>query len=298
MAISLPAFPRQRTVSYNDLAPSLHLAVRAPLSPDFRIKRRIYDFFLCCVLRGELSVSIDGSAPIAVTERKMFYIPAGVWHESWVSSPSGVDYIGIHFDYFSEKTGEEITVDERNVQDACFGIEPVIAREAPFRLGTSIPVPGRTGLLLEALVNAFHDQTATYALSSRGLLLQLLAQLWQTPDREGLPDDKYGKQLAELADRIRISCSESWSNARVASWMNMHEDHAVQLFKRAFGKTPCQYLQQCRLVEAKRLLRETDLKVESIGQQTGYPDVHYFSRIFRKSVGVSPSAYRRTHHIF
>ncbi|WP_167859212.1 AraC family transcriptional regulator [Paenibacillus cymbidii] len=302
-AIDNSAFPRQKLTSYFELAPSLHLAVRAPLPPDFRIKRRIYDFFLCYVLQGELHVSIDANEPVAVPERTMVYFPAGVWHETWVASPQNVYYIGIHFDYFSETAPflpEDITVNERNVRDIRFGAEPIIDGVAPFPARTAMSLSGQSELLLDAIVNEYHNQSPTYPISSRGLLLQLFALLWKERDRQRLlsPNAKYKEQLSELAGKMELSYHEPWTNERMARILNMHEDYVPKLFKLAFGTTPFHYLQHLRLQEAKRLLRETDMKVETIGRRVGYCDLHYFSRLFHKAIGLSPSEYRKSLHVF
>jgi AraC family transcriptional regulator of arabinose operon len=48
-----------------------------------------------------------------------------------------------------------------------------------------------------------------------------------------------------------------------------------------------------RIMRAKLLLQTTPLSVATIGQQVGYDDQLYFSRVFRKRVGVSPTEYRK-----
>jgi len=47
-----------------------------------------------------------------------------------------------------------------------------------------------------------------------------------------------------------------------------------------------------RLAEARRLLRETGHTVEAIANAVGYDDVHYFSRLFTREMGVPPGRYR------
>ncbi|MBQ9251954.1 MAG: helix-turn-helix transcriptional regulator [Clostridia bacterium] len=55
------------------------------------------------------------------------------------------------------------------------------------------------------------------------------------------------------------------------------------------------YLTRVRMTEAKRLLRQTDLKVYEISQRVGYADVRYFSQTFTKATGVLPKDYRSNH---
>ncbi len=63
-------------------------------------------------------------------------------------------------------------------------------------------------------------------------------------------------------------------------------------FKRATGKTPMQYIQQVRMENAKELLRTSNLSIAEVGFNTGFPDCSYFTAQFKKSVSLTPSAYR------
>jgi transcriptional regulator GlxA family with amidase domain len=63
-------------------------------------------------------------------------------------------------------------------------------------------------------------------------------------------------------------------------------------FKQATGKSPMQYLQQVRIDNAKELLRSTNLGISEIAFSCGFGDCSYFSALFRKSISITPSAYR------
>lgn len=65
-------------------------------------------------------------------------------------------------------------------------------------------------------------------------------------------------------------------------------------FKKATGMTPLQYVHQIRVEEAKRRLERTDAPVEDIGWAVGYEDASFFGRLFKRTVNLTPSAYRRT----
>ncbi|MCZ8522882.1 MULTISPECIES: response regulator transcription factor [Paenibacillus] len=64
------------------------------------------------------------------------------------------------------------------------------------------------------------------------------------------------------------------------------------LFHQETGMTYSQYLTQHRLCEAKRLLRETQLKIYEVCEKVGYKDPAYFSRLFKTVEGQSPNDYR------
>lgn len=64
------------------------------------------------------------------------------------------------------------------------------------------------------------------------------------------------------------------------------------LFKNETGQTLNQYLTDFRIEKAKKLLRDPRYRITDISSQVGYSDGNYFGKIFKKSVGVSPSEYR------
>lgn len=65
------------------------------------------------------------------------------------------------------------------------------------------------------------------------------------------------------------------------------------MFKRATGLSPSQYFIRLRMSRARHLLLETDLSIIDIGLDVGYSSPSHFSQVFRREVGVTPSAYRQ-----
>jgi len=70
------------------------------------------------------------------------------------------------------------------------------------------------------------------------------------------------------------------------------ESRMRDLFKQATGLSPKKYQMRARLVRAGKLLRETDLPIGEIAEQTGFESIFAFSRRFKKLLGFAPSEYR------
>ena len=64
-------------------------------------------------------------------------------------------------------------------------------------------------------------------------------------------------------------------------------------FARLDTKTPSRFIQERIMLEARRLLRYTDLSIKQIAYELGYDDLQTFSRFFRKNEGISPSEYKK-----
>ncbi|MFN2243397.1 MAG: helix-turn-helix transcriptional regulator, partial [Anaerolineae bacterium] len=64
-------------------------------------------------------------------------------------------------------------------------------------------------------------------------------------------------------------------------------------FRKELGVTPIAYLNRYRVHQAKQLLSDTSKSITEIALEVGFSDSGYFSRVFRREVGLSPEAYRQ-----
>jgi AraC-like DNA-binding protein len=89
---------------------------------------------------------------------------------------------------------------------------------------------------------------------------------------------------------------EPLSIGSVAQELFIHPDYLRQLFRQQLGESPIHYLLRKRIDYACALLRETDQPIKEIAARSGLENPYYFSRLFRKWVGKSPSEYRANGH--
>ena len=66
----------------------------------------------------------------------------------------------------------------------------------------------------------------------------------------------------------------------------------TNIFKSVTKMSPQEYLMNYRMEQAKNMLKNTDMKVSDVAETVGYHDPLTFSKMFKKSVGMSPSEYR------
>jgi two-component system, response regulator YesN len=78
----------------------------------------------------------------------------------------------------------------------------------------------------------------------------------------------------------------------VAARVNLSPSHFSVVFGKETGQNFKDYLIGVRIQKAKELLRSTALKSTDIGSLVGYQDPHYFSFVFKKNTGFSPSEFR------
>ena len=87
---------------------------------------------------------------------------------------------------------------------------------------------------------------------------------------------------------------EEISLNKAAHVANVSANHFSALFSQNMGQTFTEYLTGLRMSKAKELLRCTAMRSNEIAGEVGYKDAHYFSYLFKKTQGMTPSEYRKT----
>ena len=100
------------------------------------------------------------------------------------------------------------------------------------------------------------------------------------------------KNLAAAIEYIRNHCAENISCSIVADALHISVSTLSKLFKSNTGYSFLEYLTLHRIRRSMDLLEQTDLKTYQIAGMVGYQDARYFSDIFKRMVGMTPTQYR------
>ena len=101
----------------------------------------------------------------------------------------------------------------------------------------------------------------------------------------------YSSHMKKFEELIETNFSFQKSAADYAEMMNMTPKHLNRLTKQMLGKTPTQLITERILLEAKRMLVYSDDSFANISIALGYEDYPYFSRIFKKWTGITPTEF-------
>ena len=82
------------------------------------------------------------------------------------------------------------------------------------------------------------------------------------------------------------------SVADYAELLNKSAKTIANIFSSIGSKSPLQYIQERKILEARRLLNYTDMQIQEIAYEIGYEDIYAFSRFFKNQEGISPSKYK------
>jgi len=160
--------------------------------------------------------------------------------------------------------------------------------------GIPLAAAGLAGLTEKALFEI--DQEAVKREADAAIVGNLVqnfligvGRLLQAPDARTVAPVEYLLVKTYMEEHF----SEPLTLGQLARRVHRSVPRFATRFKALFGIPPLDYLIRLRMQRAEFLLHDRSYSIGEIGRAVGYPDLHYFSRLFRKRFGRSPNAMRR-----
>lgn len=232
-------------------------------------------FYLICDGEGWLKI---GDKEYTPRPGQWFLMPQGVKQSySITSGPRFTKY----WCHFTAKVGENNLFDLLNVP-------------AFIESGSE----GEPRRLFQELLASKADATLTAPLLIKAAMMKLIAYyIGQAGAGEpGVEPAAASMPLQAVIEHIHLHYDRNLTIDELAERAHLHPNYFIRAFRKHFGTSPIQYVNRKRIEEAKWLLTTTNLKLAEIGDSVGIPDVSYLSKLFKSSTGLSPTAYRLTHH--
>ena len=120
-------------------------------------------------------------------------------------------------------------------------------------------------------------------------IMNIFLMCCQTAEEAPAEDDK----LTEAMQYLRMHFAEPMTLDQIAAKVHMSKYYLCHLFHEKTGLTLMQYLYEQRLAEARRQLQQPSLSISEVALNCGFGSSSYFSTLFRRKEGLSPSEYRR-----
>ena len=108
------------------------------------------------------------------------------------------------------------------------------------------------------------------------------------------PASNNNANVEEMAKYIQNNYKKNLTLDEIASYVYLSTSYASRVFKKVKGISIVEYLSQVRIEKAKQLLENPHYQIEEIAENVGYTDAGYFTKVFRKHEGVTPSQYRQS----
>ncbi len=151
---------------------------------------------------------------------------------------------------------------------------------------------------VEAMVKEKNSATPFSDMAIKGLAYTLTAYLMRNyaahemTEKDTLHQRTKLKRAETILYYIQNHYHEKITSKTLSDLCYMNESHFCRFFKKNFGKAPLSYINEYRIEKACDLLLSTTKSITEIALSTGFEDINYFSRTFKKLKGVSPNQFR------
>ncbi|MDW7659492.1 MAG: AraC family transcriptional regulator [Bacillota bacterium] len=171
--------------------------------------------------------------------------------------------------------------------------------EATRQFVHSLPdiISGYTIKLLPVLMDEANkvwvSKRTGYLIQCRGLIMQALYLLICSYAYSKNNITRY-EDVERVISVLQGNYVENYTNDQLAQMANLSCSHFRALFRAITGMSPVNYQIQMKINKAQSLLLTGQYSVSQISMLLGFKDIYYFSRMFKKYTGVSPSGYRQS----
>jgi len=250
-----------------------HLYTR-PILPTWRPRGRL-DFQLLYIASGKAHFHIEGEEEIVTAGHMVLYRP---------KEPQKYEYYGedqtevfwVHF------TGGNVT----NILNS-YGLTK---DKKVFYCGSDLEYKNHFRSMIQELQMCKEDYSEMLEMHLRQIFIKL-HRYFNTVSKVN------NSVIAEDIDKAMLYFSEHYNeNICVEDYATKHHMSTswfIRNFKQYTGSTPMQYILSKRIYNAEALLQNEQYNITEISTIIGYENPLYFSRIFKKAKGISPSEYRK-----
>ena len=165
------------------------------------------------------------------------------------------------------------------------------AMSKPFGFAPLYPLPLQERL--NSLYMEWSRMTTLSRLNAKGQLYQIVYDILLQADK--LAQGEGWSVADQMIRYIHEHARQPITLERLAAQFHYNARYLASIFKRRTGYSPIDYVIQLRMHQARKLLRSTDIPVKKLARHIGYDDVLYFTRLFKKTTGMTPRQYRLEH---
>ena len=258
------------------------------------------------VKHGKLHVTISGENYIG-NPKEAFVVSPGSLH--FMGSPTGdvdyytflfpVEYISFQTDDIMEKTilsplkhGRVMIKPQINdmAEDICERLIEINTNISYLKKKTSESTEERKNR--EAVSN-INEANINAQFETKMTILKFIRKMWQNGLILENAANGTNTTEKEMITYIRQNYTREISLQEFGMQFHLSEKYVSRYFKEHFHITLSQYINHLRLEHARQLLQESTVPVTEVALQSGYQNVSYFIRCFKKMYGVSPLKYRK-----
>lgn len=148
--------------------------------------------------------------------------------------------------------------------------------------------------LFERMIHEINIKNPAY----HSLCISYLLQILSLFSREALLNSKgqrvfKNSDIEDVIKKMHLEYQQDHSIGYYADSCNLSIYQFIRKFQKSMQLSPARYIEKIRVDKGKELLSDTDLTISEISNVIGFNDPFYFSKVFKKSTGLNPLAFRK-----
>lgn len=145
------------------------------------------------------------------------------------------------------------------------------------------------------IIREFQLKPPFFECTANAALLSLMACMGRfAADTKVLKNNNLSESIKNVVEQMHTKYNCKWTISALAKQCNLSPDWFMHKFKSQIGLSPMEYLTRIRLDKAKWLILNSSLSIKEISYIVGYENPLYFSKLFKKEEGVSPTLFRNS----
>jgi AraC-like DNA-binding protein len=249
---------------YEHLNPNIFLFVERKDTPDWKLEKRQSGFHELYFLVGGKSVYHVNEEIISAQAGDIVYIPGGSVRYAYTISHSPMHAYVFNFHWLSDN---HVSL--------------------PFELLMKNKITDELAGCLKEMSHIWTKQKPFYRIRVRSQFLLILYQLFNLNFQNSqIHEDS---RVKKIMDYVSEHYSENLDLDVMARLTHLHPVYLGKLFKKKTGTTFKEYLNRVRVGHAEKLLLAGGFTVSEVAEKCGFSDISYFSKVFKKTKGCSPS---------
>ncbi len=147
-------------------------------------------------------------------------------------------------------------------------------------------------LLYQELLDLVEGEGPGYHQIGAGIVMKLLGTVIAFTKRRVFHDEPIVRYISEIKANMLAHVSDNIDLQAMAMEYGVGYDQLRKQFKQYTGVSPHQYFLEMKIMRARELIVSTDKTIQEISYELGFDSIYYFSRLFKKKTGVSPTTLR------
>jgi len=149
--------------------------------------------------------------------------------------------------------------------------------------------------LLKTVIASYETGKEMFTVQQLLFFWQILYEHFPIEEKKVAGHSKHYDQIRDMISYIENHYTEQITLDDVAVAAHLSRSECSRVFKKVMGTSLFSFIQNYRIEKSCALLTETDAPISEIAESCGFSDGNYYTKVFQKVMGSSPSVYRKQH---